>query len=335
MKYILKIIIFFLFAFPLLAQEEYIHLENEISALEAKVEELKSRQATLNSEINELAQQISDLKQKENLNIFQRRRLEGYLKSSQKLILQIENLNAQLISTGRDISTKRKQLINLYELRLEEIINQLNDKNKSELQKKYLADTLTLIKQKREQVQAKIDLEIQTPINMNEISQENGYTYEDYKEKADWMKDQEEKFRKNGEEIDRIVNNLQAEIEIREKMSELEQDISLFSHRDEPLAHEKTSTSGRAITGEKNEVDFLGNAYLQDALNSRSSLLPLFPNLSVSKDISNLSNLDIQDFIKELQKRKKQLISSADSLNLKAKEYYHKAEQAKKIERQD
>jgi hypothetical protein len=337
MKFIkcLVLITFFMIGvINLWSQEiEVRELEENVTKLEFKLEEYYTNQNKLNEQANELATKISTLKEKQTLNYFQRRRLEGYLKKSQELSGQIEQLGEYINSAKRELSEKRKQLIALYGKKIDDIVKKLKNEKLGEKEKINVMNELNLVKQKRESLQAQIDLGIRYPLNMTEIKLDENDSPRQIKEKADLLKDLEKSLRVDADKLQAIISNLQEEIEIREKMVELAQDVSLFSHRDEPLREDISMVNDESkFFGAE---DLRSNAFLKGADFSRSSILPLFPELIIEKDISQLSNKDIQAFINGLKQRKKQMLHSADSLSIRADDFYQQAEQAKIIKRQD
>lgn len=339
-KYILTILL--IFVLNLRAEPPEIKsLEKALQETEVTLQSLTKQRADLNSRANELAVEILKLKNQKDTGYFQRQRLENLLKGSQELAREIEKLDSEIFSTNQKLQLQCGQLIDLYEQELTRLINELKNKKLDKTAKKELMFQLGVIKEKRELVQARIELGIQEIIELNHLALESGDNPRQMREKAEWLRDQEKKLRTNADEIERIIKNLKDEIEIRDKMVELEQDLAIFSHRDEPLkASETPQTSDERIGNDKTfnwnfqQLDPLtqqniaarNNAYLQLPMTSKSSIRPLFPNLSIKRDATELSVQDIQTYILNLENRKKLLISTADSLKSRAEVLSRKVE---------
>jgi hypothetical protein len=317
-------------------------LETDVAKIEAQLEQLSSSREQINQQIGELAKKISALKNKSELSYFERQRLESYLKNSQKLSSQADELDLNIHSAETNLQTHRRQLINRYEEKIKHILLQFDQAAMAESQKIDLATELAGVKNKRELTQAKIDLQLYNPSDFLAIDIDPSERDDARRltQKADLLKDQEEKLRQNAKSIEGIVSNLKEEIEIRDKMSELSQELSLFSPQDETMNQTRThiaqagsdKEAGAGVT-ENDDRNFYNNAFLDDASNSKSSLLLHFPNLINPKEIPNLSNSDIQSIIRQLQNRKKYISAVADSIDIKAKKIYQQAEQARQIKR--
>lgn len=317
-------------------------LENELQATELVLQSLSQRRTDLTNQANQLAIEISTLKSQKDTGYFQRQRLENLLKTSQELTREIELLDKDLFFQNQKLQLQCEQLIEKYSEQIKTLITQLKNKKLEKSAKKELAFQLGVVKEKRELVQARIELGIQEIIELNQLVLETDENPRQMREKAEWLLDQEKKLRKNATEIERIVKNLKDEIEIREKMVELEQDLTIFSHRDEPIkvgALSRTSNTDKrtgnpeTVFGDFQNDDLItmqnnaarNNAYLQLPVTSKSSIRPLFPNLSIQRDATELSAQDIQTYIANLEKRKQLLLSIAENLKSRSEQLSKKA----------
>jgi hypothetical protein len=314
-------------------------LEKNIGQLEQQLANLTAQRVQYIRQADELAQQISALKAKSDRNYFQRIRLENQLSRSQELANKIEALDPEIISLKNEVREKQKNLIAHYDLIIKNIMAQLNADKLTKAQKQALVKTLTSIKEKREILQTQIEISLLELLRTNTIVLEANDSPRQIKAKADWLRDYEQRLRARASQMDRIINNLKEEIEIREKMVEFEQELSLLDHRDESIS-EGASQSANGQVRSKDVFDggtpeWANNAYLQNSESSKSSILPLFQDFTIEKDVLNMSNLDIQTYIKGLESRKQQLELTADSLKIKADAFEQKARQAEQIERRE
>jgi chromosome segregation ATPase len=340
-KYILAICL--IFALNLRAEVSEIQpLENNLQETETVLLSLSQRRTDLNNQANHLALEISTLKNQKDTGYFQRQRLESLLKSSQELTREIELLDKDIFANNQKLQSQCEQLIQKYDDQIKTLITQLKSKKLDKSVKKEFAFQLGVVKEKRELVQARIELGIQEIVELNQMALETDENPRQMREKAEWLLDQEKKLRKNAKELERIAKNLKDEIEIREKMVELEQDLTIFSHRDEPIKvgsasqtsnTDKRTGSPETVFGDFQNDDLISmqntaarnNAYLQLPVTSKSSIRPLFPNLSIQRDATELSVQDIQTYIANLEKRKQLLLSTADSLKSRSEQLSKKA----------
>ncbi len=302
-------------------------LEQRFNQLDSMLAEDRSVRETVERKVNAFANEISEFKSKPTLSFFQRRRLESLLKSSQEVTIQLEQVDVKIDSLNKELQLKRLHLIERYDIRLKQIMRELDDKSLSGKERGELLNTLTVIKSKRELLQAKLDLEIRETVEVEGIVLDQTDNAKKIREKADWLKDQETKMRADARALDQIISNLKEEIEVREKMTEFERDLTLFSHRDELTFSQGMTRTFDGGAGNKTDVP---NAYLQDAESSQSSILPLFPEISVGKEVTDL---DIGEFIKALQDKKRQLLMKADSLQTKYRAFDREAESMDKQDR--
>jgi len=314
-------------------------LEKNIGQLEQRLADFTAQREQYVRQADELARQISELKAKSNLNYFQRSRLENQLSRSQELTNKIETLDPAIGALKNEVREKRKSLIAQYDLIIKNILAQLKAEKLPKTQKTALVKTLTSTKEKREILQTQIEISLLELLRTNTIVLEANDSPRQIKAKADWLRDYEKRLRTRAIQMDRIINNLKEEIEIREKMVEFEQELSLFDHRDESISEGASQSDNGQVRSkdvlEGGAPDWANNAYLQNSESSKSSILPLFQDFTIEKDVLNMSNLDIQAYIKGLESRKQQVELTADSLRIKADAFEAKARQAEQIERRE
>jgi hypothetical protein len=333
-KYILAILL--IFALNLWSDTSEIQtLENSLQETEVALQSLSKQRMELNNRANGLAEEISTLKNQKDSGYFQRQRLENLLKNSQELTRETEVLDKEIFSANQKLQLQCEQLIQMYDIEIDKLINQIKNRKIDKSARKDMMFQLGVTKEKRELVQSRIELGIQEIIELNQFALESEDNPRQMREKAEWLQDQEKKLRTNAAGVGRIIKNLKDEIEIRDKMVELEQDLTIFSHRDEPLKASTTTQAGGNDKRTSDQESFnwnfqnddlfaqqnnaaRNNAYLQLPMTSKSSIRPLFPNLSIKRDATELSAQDIQTYILNLESRKKLLISTADSLKSRA-----------------
>lgn len=312
-------------------------LEKEILRLETENQKLSVERATLNLQASGLAEEITSLKGNTEMNFLQRRRLEGQLQSSQELAARIETLDLSILRNQKRIAENSRSLIGFYNQSIDQTLNYLlkNKKLKpSEKTKSYLR--IVALKQKRDQLLSKygnLAPELRNPLT---IQIDENDTPRQISQKADWLKDQEDKLRKEAEVITRQIRNYEDEIDIREKMNDLEQEISLFNHRDENLTHVSLVQEPAAKDvlyfdddGDRNGLDdtYENSVPPMDVQPSKNS--PIIISQQLSGDKNTLTEVNIDTLIQSLKNQQNQLVNQADSLQKKAAEFYKRAKQLK------
>jgi hypothetical protein len=328
--------IFFLIILILWGAQPAGAIETDVQRLETRLAEKTSelrqaavRHAQLTEQANALAPKISSLKTNHELNYFQRRQLEDYLKASQELSNELENLNRRIIQVRNEAQAIREELVAVYDQQIDQILRESDFTGLDRTRKKNLLKQLTHIKQQRNTLQTQMDWELADSFKMNQVEIHENDTPRKIQVKADWLKDLEQRLRTNVAKIERVVLNLKEEIELRDKMQEFEQELSLFNHRDETRAAPVVAAASEIeITFERNEPP-IGGSKSTSGVSGSTALLPLFPNFIHENDVVNLSRADIQAYIDSLSRRKIELLVTADSLHKKASDFYQQAEQAK------
>lgn len=304
-------------------------LETQLAEKTAELQQAATNHQQLTAQAGTLASKISDLKTKLELNYFQRRQLEDHLKASQELANQIENLNRRIIQLRNAAQAIREALVAAYDQQIDQLLQESQQARLSSSRKKNLLKQLTQIKSKRNTLQTQMDWELADSFKINEVEIHESDTPRKIQVKADWLKDLEQRLRTNAGKIEQVVLNLKEEIDLRDKMQEFEQELSLFNHRDETRAMPvAAAVTDQQITFERNDPP-IGGQKSTGGTTEKASLLPVFPNFGPENDIMNLSRNDLQAYIDSLSRRKVEILITADSLNRKAADFYRQAEQAK------
>jgi hypothetical protein len=337
-KYLLLFSILCCSILPIQAQTTAMDsLEKQINRLESEQQHYLSQRVELNSQVTELADQIAKLKEKPELNYLQRRRLEGYLQSSQELANRIEIIDLSISRTEQQLKKDAKALIRLYNQNIARTLNTLLQNNKlKNNEKTKLYYQVIALKQKRDILTNKLGSATSDLANPFQVRIDDDDTPRRIKQKADWIKDQEDKLRKEAQVIARQIVTYEDEIEIREKMNHLEQEISLFNHQDEALSRislaqqtdnkEQTLTEDEYRNWDGDPENAIGSGGTND------SQTQLVRNLRLQTGQQTLSEMDIETLIQSLKNQQQQLLNQADSLQKKASEFY---QQARKLKQQD
>ena len=327
-----RVIIIFLFVGLILhisnvavaQHEDEKNLQEKIGFLENQLNAKKSDRAVLNQKSDSLALLVHELKTEESLNIFQRQRLEKLLMISQMIDLELTELDRDMAESKKQFQLLLEEIVDWYDKQIEDILKEskTNTQDSDNYKDKY--KQLKELKEERDKYSKKlkpqsVNLTAGTDVNINEFD-----NYERIIQKADLLKDQEDKIRNQGQFVNQQVNDLHKEMKLRSRMNELIADTYLMDyHSEKPLVSAQ-------LKGAK-EID---NTYIKtdERESSLSAASPVNATdmLILQTDVSKISNLDMEVYIQRLKQLEIQLIKSADSLGAKAKQFYEAAEQRRR-----
>jgi len=154
-----------------------------------------------------------------------------------------------------------------------------------------------------------------------EIRIEKTDSYQAIKQKADLLKDQEDKIRKQLKSVEKKVADLENELKLRNRMNELISDTYLLDRPNETLLPPAQANATR-------EADQMFNTIKNSELQNMS--LSDISNFLITTDVNVISNLDLDYYIQDLKHVKTMLNRSADSLHVEADQFYKAAEQKRK-----
>ncbi len=302
-------------------QDDFQMLQQQERQLEDQLEAMKIFKMTFIQQSDSLAALIQELKTKPDLNIFQRRRLEQLLKSSQQIDQNIAEINRKIESLVEEHQNVLKELVSWYDQQIGRVLNVEKEIKMTPEQKQAQIRQLTQWNTKRNEYLKKIEpndvnIQLTKPIRI-----ETSDSYQTMKQKADLVKDQEDKIRKQLKLADKRVEDLQKELKLRNRMNELIADTYLL---DQPT--EKFLPQGQPKGANENVF----NIDSGERAPGTSALFEVVDNLLLKTDLSGISNLDLETYIRNLQQVKLKLGRSADSLATVADQFYKAAEKKRK-----
>ena len=273
------------------------------------------------SQGDSLAAVIQDLKNKPSLNIFQRQKLEALLKSSQQLQQSIFEIDQKLDSIDHNHQAILNQLIDYYNKEIKRMVDNQNIKQLPSAQQTKWYQQLTDLKSERDGYLRKIKPSIVNVELAGEIRIKQSDGYYTIKQKADVLKDQEDKIRKQVKIVEKKMADFENERKLRNRMNELISDTYLLDKPAETVlqAAQTSVTRERDQTFSTIEKSELENMSLSD-----------ISNFLITTDLNAISNLDLDYYIQDLKQLKKMLNRSADSLGMAADQFYNAAEQKRK-----
>ncbi len=268
----------------LYSQETDINLlQQQEQQLSTQIELLQIEKTKLLHQSDSLAVLIQQLKSNQDMNIFQRRRLEQLLKSSQEFNQKISEIDQSMAKLDREHQTILGELILWYDGQIAKMIDSAQGKKLSQAQVEQLASD----------------------------------SYQTMKQKADLLKDQEDKARKQIKLVDKRVKELQSELKLRNRMNELIADTYLMNQPTEKLLPQNQAR------GANENASYAGT---DKSTTQSSASFDAVDNLLLKADLSGISNLDLESQVRNLQQMKVRLNQSADSLRIVADQFYQAAE---------
>lgn len=323
MKIAILSISFILLQFlPVLAQQP------TIEVLELAFEQIENTQRALNDEVQALKGSIQKndtdvqkIKQNEKLGYLQRQRLESLLKESQTYSIQIVKLNNILEQQKAALQKLGNKLIRNYDLEINKYLKKLDDKSLPPSVQKNHYTALKIFRGKKSAIQEKTGLQKLDRFELNQLTIKPEDSPKKIEQKADLLKDQEDKYRKIGKQFDSRITNLKKELNLRNRIEDLVTDLALFDQQEEAIGDINTASE-----------EALGTALI-DGADRGSSPAPGLQNILVGQkdfDFNSLSEGDLEDVINKLEVDKLKAESKADSLANRAKSFYQKAESRKK-----
>lgn len=303
--------------------------EREVQVLKERERDLAQQMEAVSADRAELAQRgdslavwIQALKGKKSLNIFQRQRLEELLKSSQQLGQQLVEIDQKMASLDQQHQSILKQLVAYYDREIDQLVETLTKKSVAPAEQKNQYQRLVALKSERDNYAKQIKLILINVPQRGQIRIQATDSYQAIRQKADLLKDQEDKLRRQMKAVEQKMADLQNELKLRNRMNELIADTYLMDKPNETLIQRPAQLSA------KRESDQMFNTIENSELQNMS--LSDISNFLITTEVDQVSHLDLEYYIEDLNQVKTMLKRSADSLAVAADQFYKAAEQKRK-----
>lgn len=318
-----------LFSANLLAQE-IVSLEKELARIDSLIQQQNNQRTMLTRDVAAYAKEIRELKAKDSRSYFQQQRLERLLKDSQDVTKKIEKIDSQVQSLQNSYVKSANRLVYFYDAEISKRLKQLeNQKLESGRQRELLAE-IERLRQRAETAKDKIGESKIITHKIPRLAIEPDDSPKQIEQKADLLKDQEDKLRATAARIEKQTTDLKKEMELKNRMSDLVTDLSVFDQQEEALGNVNTFdvqdlTGGAGPTtpdgqfGEGAGRGEIGKAIEQSLIFGQKDF-----------DFSNLSPEQLEDVIANLKKQEQRLKAQADSLAQQAETFYKAAQDVKK-----
>lgn len=283
---------------------------------------------SLSRQAEELANRIADLKSQPKLNYFQRRRLESLLRNSQQLSRRIEDADRLLSQREERRGRLGTELLAAYAKAIGTKLAMIEKAPADETTR--LSAELEALRMKQARLQQRL-AEPAPPIRLVPVRIDSQDTAVDIRQKADLLRDQEDKIRARRRWLERKARQIASEVELRQRMREFVDEVALFDPTEEGLSDQAVRAASQpAITSVRSEAD---RAFGQVSAPANLFLTPR--QWEALSSPGRFSQPELQALLKALKKEQSKLAAQADSLHQLATRFTQRAEALEHTRRPD
>lgn len=313
---------FLLIVGQVLAQDQTLSTaEREFAEIESKLADLGTQRETLSAQVRSHAVEIQELKSRDRLSYFQRQKLEALLKQSQTVSNQIESIDGEIRILDRNLTRAGETLIERYNSQIDRLLAKSQNSKLSTQARKNLLSEINTLRTKRAAVKQKIKPSSPEPVGLTRVEIEPDDSAKKITQKADLLKDQEDKLRRLVGQIAQQTQDMQKELRVRTRINEMVTDMAVFDPLDEAVG-DVSALGAQALAEESRDLSATPEKNLGQ---SDDQFL-----IGRDFDITNLSSEQLEDAIEALENRQKQARAKADSLARQAERFYKAAQDRKK-----
>jgi len=274
-----------------------------------------------------LTSAIQNIKTDRSLNVFQRQQLEHLLKTSLENSKDLKHLDHEIARLENQYQTKLKNIVAWYEQQIDSVLNDTIEGSISKKKQKLAYEKIKKLKTWRDFYSKKMKPLSIKKVPGSTVAIDEFDSYQKIKQKADLLKDQEEKIRKQKQLLSNQTADLENELKLRNRMNELISDTYLMDYNTELPSQSVLAIDEKS--GTNKTLDY--NEIRSDAFYATvPSTLDAADVLVLLVDVSEVSTLDLEQYIQRLRLVDNQLGKTADSLQIKAKQFYQAAEKKKR-----
>ncbi len=326
----MKLVTMIIFALLLIAeanmfaQDSMRALESQFVKIDSAVSVLKRKMNILYDPLQQNASQIQELINKSELNYFQHQKLEGLLKDSQDLSNRMADFDSEIDKMNQNLVKTGNELLTICDSEIRKSLNNLENKDLSQGYRKTILQNIETLRRKKKNVKNRIGQENTIKIRMSQLRIAPEDTPRKIKQKADLLKDQEDKFRHLASRLSSQREELTKELNLRNRIDDLVTDLALFDQQEEILGNLSTSEGGSKLAG----ADANPNPEISQGFSASESNLIFVGQKDF--DFSTLSTEQLEEVIENLMAREKQAEVKEDSLGRQAETFYKAVKQPKK-----
>jgi hypothetical protein len=304
-------------------------LERKLSQVDRQLTTLTGTKQQLVADLSSKSAELKKLREDANRNYFEHQRLQDLMRSSQEVSLEIERTSEQLDRLNDEYKSTVEKLIGAYEAELQHRVDGLNASTLSEKQKETQLGHINDMRKRMNILRATSDQ--LAVLNLKPVELTLQDTPKRIEQKADLVKDQEEKVRRFAVEINKEKEMLRKELNLRTRIGDLVTDLSLFDQQDEILTSlpSRESVSASLDEGQSRNQDFPDataipeNSFIYEKSEVDGQVFISQKNF----DFSKLSEEELEEAIEMMEKQYLRASSKADSLSQIAEKYYRTAKE--------
>lgn len=298
---------------PLFAQApERGKLQGEVGNLSTHLARLRQQQQSLSQQADSLARDIQRRKQ-QSPSLLQDRSLNAALRSSQTLADSMQQLQQEENRVDRLLRQKAEQLLKILN---DEIARLANDgeklkREKNSKQREQVRIELLECREWQRRCQALLE---QPPpaIIIYEVEVKSEDTPETLRRKADFLRDQADRLRREVKRVDTKIAEIKDETQVRERVADFANELALLDPNREGVSGGASSTGELGANAPATESDFR-----QEASNNNLTLSP--SQFAWPGKLGELSFDDLERWRGTLDQQKKRRQAQADSLVQRAR----------------
>ncbi|MBN2356468.1 hypothetical protein JXO59_10165 [candidate division KSB1 bacterium] len=303
-----------------LAQDGLAAGEAQLSRFVASLDSLRAHMTALTRQSDSLASQITDLKQRHDLNYFERKRLERLLGSAQ---INAEGREKNLIQqniVAAAVAAQTRLLHQQYALAIDSLLGVADRLPQADVRNRQrLGGQIESYRLRQTQLQSSLERHFEGG-GEAAVALDAGDLPDEIQAKAGYLRDREDKLRNRAGLLEARLKQVHQEITLRKKMTELLDDVRLFDQQDEAVAITSRTIDGAG--GKEGTYTDL-NAPRAGAMDVEIAS-PMERLLQT--DVRSLSDEGVDAYILNLQTQRHTLLFQADSLARLADSYDQQVE---------
>ncbi len=290
-------------------------VENRLDSLRSERMETHLKRDSLQHQMDSLAVVIYEYKSVKNQGYFEKRKLQQYLRESVQLSDQLQNVQLKASHLDEQIAIQSERLLLYYDRKIDSLMQHVSQE--SEWTRK-----IAELQQKRQRLEKWLepDKAIESVYDI-EVSETD--TPEEIDLKVSFYRDQAQRLVVQAQQMNEQINRVRQENRIRQRMSDLVDDVTLFAQNDELVVVENPP--------KRTTIEYagpIGNP--EDALRgSEEKAVPeqsLITEPTIYPDIKSMAPQKLEHYIRVLENQEQRYSRLADSLRQMAEKYEKEAE---------
>jgi hypothetical protein len=270
---------------------------------------------SLQQRIDSLAVVIYDYKSVERQGYFEKRKLQNYLRESLQLSDQLQDVQLKMNHLGEQISKLSNRLLLRYDRQIDSLMQHASHEAE-------WVQEISELQQKRQQLQKW--LEPDQPVHsVYDIEILETDTPEEIDLKVSFYRDQARRLLEQADQMNEQIDRIRQENRIRQRMSDLVDDVTLFAQNDESIVVENPPE--RITTEYAGPIGNPDDSFRESGENKTFDQ-SLITEPASTPDIQNMAPQELDRYIRILENQEQRYSRLADSLRQMADKYEKEAE---------